>query len=366
MEFKKTPWVFKDNSLDLLRLIAACQVMVLHSFEFTMKEVTGSPFFEVLRLFPGVPIFFFISGYLITRSYERSASIRHYWINRGLRIYPALAVCVFVNIFMVWSTGYFEEVDASLNDLYLLFLGKATVLQFYNPEFMRGFGDGVLNGSLWTICVELQFYFLVPFLYKVMKLRNREFNTVIIGLILLGMIANRLLYLWLDSYSEYVLWKLYRVSFLPWAYMFLFGMFVQRNFGLFAQYMRRVPLVPLVLGYVSFMLLVSDAGQHFGNSIPPYVFFILALVAFRFSYALTNFTKNTLKGQDLSYGIYIWHMPVINQVLYLNETITFWNIPQIIIGTLLAATISWFFVERFALSFKTSSMLGDLKKGVSR
>lgn len=37
-------------------------------------------------------------------------------------------------------------------------------VQFYNPDWLRGFGTGVLNGSLWSIPVELQYYVLLPFL----------------------------------------------------------------------------------------------------------------------------------------------------------------------------------------------------------
>ena len=42
-----------------------------------------------------------------------------------------------------------------------------------HPDFLRGYGVGVLNGSLWTIPVELQFYALVPLIYWSLSLRAR-------------------------------------------------------------------------------------------------------------------------------------------------------------------------------------------------
>ena len=71
-------WEFKENSLDAIRLLAATQVAVLHTCEFMFVERTGGVFFELLRLFPGVPIFFSVSGYLISKSYESTPNIAEY------------------------------------------------------------------------------------------------------------------------------------------------------------------------------------------------------------------------------------------------------------------------------------------------
>lgn len=44
-----------------------------------------------------------------------------------------------------------------------------SVVQFYNPDLLRGYGVGVLNGSVWTIPVELQYYAVLPLLYLAVK-----------------------------------------------------------------------------------------------------------------------------------------------------------------------------------------------------
>lgn len=354
-------WTFRENSLDLLRLIAATQVAVLHSFEFTMHEVTGHWAFELLRLFPGVPIFFFISGYLITKSFERSPSLLDYLRNRGLRIFPALILCVFVNLLMVGWTGYFEEVNASFADIAILFVAKTTILQFYNPDFMRAFGDGVLNGSLWTICVELQFYLVVPILYRLFSLKEKSQIGLLLGLLAIFMIFNRLLYLSSDEYSDFILWKLFRVSFIPWIYMFLFGMFVQRNFDFFANLISRVNLFLLAFAYITFAYSLSKLGLEFGNGIPPYVYFPLAILVFRFAYYKPEFTHQTLKGNDISYGIYIWHMPLVNQLLFISEKISVLDVVAVIVLSICLALISWVLLEKNMLKLKHFSLQAGTK-----
>jgi len=55
---------------------------------------------------------------------------------------------------------------------------------------------------------------------------------------------------------------------------------------------------------------------------------------------------------DFSYGIYIWHMPVINLLLVLNID----NPTLAALLTLLVAANSWFLVEKPALRLKRWTM----------
>lgn len=50
----------------------------------------GGRFLAFIDLFPGVPIFFFISGFLISKSFEENSVLKEYALNRILRIYPGL------------------------------------------------------------------------------------------------------------------------------------------------------------------------------------------------------------------------------------------------------------------------------------
>src|SRR4030088_1254426 len=84
---------WRVNNFDLLRLLAALQVAVVHSLGFLKPGYLASLLGGGLCRFPGVPIFFVISGILISKSYEQSDSLRVYLRNRCLRIFPGLWVC---------------------------------------------------------------------------------------------------------------------------------------------------------------------------------------------------------------------------------------------------------------------------------
>jgi len=242
--------IFRTNNFNIIRLIAALQVAIHHTTKYLEIDKTDSLFFDLLKLFPGVPIFFFISGFLISKSYESNSSLKEYAQNRILRIYPALLICTFVAIVSVYLTGYLSDKSFSIIRLMIWLVGQVSIVQFYNPDFMREFGTGVLNGSLWTISVELQFYIMVPILYWLFGLaRPEKSNQKILLLILFFMSFHIAHYSLIEDYDDNFLFKLWGVSFLPWIYMFLVGVFFQKNFAFFHRLLsgKILYLIPLYI-----------------------------------------------------------------------------------------------------------------------
>jgi len=139
--------------------------------------------------------------------------------------------------------------------------------------------------------------------------------------------------------------------------MFLFGVLVQKNFSFFALKLQGIKTSMLLLAYIFVMYLVSQSGTHFDNSISPLIFFPLAIVILRAAYSFTAPSKLLLRGNDISYGVYIWHMPFVNQLTYLtsaNETIP--QVIFVIFCTLIAALASWFLLEKQMLKLKVFSL----------
>lgn len=351
------------NNFDLIRLLAATEVALLHVLSYLTPAVYGArhgiwaAVITLLNFFPGVPVFFFISGFLISRSYERTISTRVYAANRCLRIYPALHVCVLINLIIVWATGYFTLVGAHFGGIALLYAAKTTFVQFYNPQFMRHFGDGVLNGSLWTICVELQFYVLIPVIYKMFSTRGtRRFDLALLGLIILSIAVNRALYANQAAFGHSDYWKLVRVSFFPWLYMFLTGVMIQRHFLRIAHLVAKSPLWALGALYVGYAALMRYWGFSFHNDISPLLFFPLSAVALKAAFTAPTLAGKLLKGNDFSYGIYIYHVPIMDTLLYLGFAGSFLDSAVTWLLTACFAAASWYLVERPSLSRKIQSI----------
>ena len=344
---------FKLNNFDLLRLIAAFQVATFHAFHIMdVKAGWLGAFYYITSIIPGVPIFFFISGFLISKSYENNSSLHEYLQNRVLRLYPGLIICVSLSFLLIYVSGYFSSVSVPMYEWIILFVAKTTFIQFYNTDFMRSYGDGVLNGSLWTITVELQFYLLVPLIYRYFNLMARRRITLkLVLLITVFLLFNRLFTYIPGEYHSHNLYKLYGVSFLPWFYMFLLGVFFQKHFEFFFKILKNklIFIAPL---YVIVAVLSKNHSINLGNNINPLLYLMLVIMVFSFAYSYVNLARTLLKGNDISYGIYIYHMPIVNFLIYTGVSGDVHQSFLALLLTIFAASVSWFVIEKPSLMLK--------------
>ena len=254
-------------------------------------------------------------------------------------------------------TGYFGSVALPARGFLAWIFAQTTAFQFYNPEFMRGYGTGVLNGSLWTIPVELQFYLLTPVIawilirwwrWAVVLLVTALVAANVLGTIALGTVGDA-------GPSGALLLKLYGVSFLPWLYMFVTGALFARDERV-RSWALRIPLWSWVLAYASVCGISVLMGQGLGNRLSPLVFALLALLVFRFAYWHPDLSRRLLGRNDISYGIYIYHMPVINFLIVVGLVGSGFAVLIVVAVTTSLAISSWRFVERPALRLKATSI----------
>ncbi len=335
----------QKNNFNLIRLISAFQVLVVHTFNSFNFEFG---FLNVLKIIPGVPIFFFISGYLIYQSYERNNDIGKFFINRCARIFPALWLANIITLLIIYLSKYLESVNYSSIALLSWFIGQSTFIQFYNPDFLRGFGVGSVNGSLWTITLELQFYILTPILFIIYTRFNRLFFAIV-GLSVIAAIYRVYWYDW-----DNILFKLFVVSFISWLYMFMFGAFVAASVKL-RFIINKCNFFFIFLVFVISMNYVGgDYFENAQNNINPLSFLLLSILVYKLAYFKIPYNLNWVHKNDISYGIYLYHMPVINLCLYLgifDGRSPLATTISVVLGSALLALFSWYAVESRVLTF---------------
>lgn len=336
------------NNFDLIRLLAATQVALYHGRAHLKVDAEWLDFLG-LSYFPGVPIFFFISGYLIYRSYAnikgKDQRLKTFFTNRALRIFPALYLCFFFSLLSVYAAGYFDTVTVSVKQFAVWVFTALTFFQFYPPEFLRGYGVGTLNGSLWTIAVELQFYIVTPLIFVLFN-RGRKW---VVGLTAL-FVAINLFQTFLFNGTALIN-KLFAVTFLPWIYMFLAGAYVSTNNALQKKILSVHPAVFLG-AYVASYFLANHFHLGAGNDINFVSYTFLGCLIFRLAYTKPELSSKILRGNDISYGVYIYHMPIINFLIVHSIKGTLRDLLLAMVLTYTFAFTSWVLVEKRALNLK--------------
>src|SRR4051794_29915781 len=175
------------NNFDLLRLFAAGCVLFTHSFALTD---TGEPAWSRTTLDGGslgVLIFFAISGFLVARSWSYDPRLLSFCAKRALRLLPALVVCLLLTALVLGplvttlSTSSYLENPATKRFV----LDNATLQTRYTLPGV--FGDvpnphpTIVNGSLWTLPLEVKSYFLIAALGCLGALVARRRSWLLVG-----------------------------------------------------------------------------------------------------------------------------------------------------------------------------------------
>lgn len=336
----------RQNNFDLIRLFAALQVLLVHAgHHLGLDSAPWRALASALDCFPGVPIFFFVSGYLISASWVHDPSLSRYAVRRFFRIYPALWVCLGVTMVLLVARG---ALDGAPVEIAVWALAQLSIVQFYNPQFLRDFGVGVVNGSLWTIPVELTFYVVLPVAFLAVGRIAKGSGSRSVGWLLLG------LGLVLSAFTDWLVAsrpqaptaRLLMVSLPPFLYMFAFGV------AAFAHRERLLPMavrvgwwaVPLyaVIAYAS-----AEGGiGRLGMRPDAGLFALLGLAILGAAHSRPRLSERFLRGNDISYGTYIYHMLVVNMLVSVGWPGSPATVLVVAVVTLLLAWASWRLVER--------------------
>jgi peptidoglycan/LPS O-acetylase OafA/YrhL len=325
----------KRNNMDLLRLLFACTVMVYHGIVLSQWRSPPLSLFADLAAV-GVDGFFVISGYLIFQSYEKSQSLKDYVQKRIRRIYPAYATVIAAIILIGAIVTELPLSDYIGTRLAHYALANLAFLNFLVPALPGVFLHNPVtaaDGSLWTIKVEVMFYVSVPIIVWACK---RAPRSVLFCLI-------------------YVLSALYR--------LFFSHLFVTTGHEIYDTLAKQLP------GQMTFFI-SGAALYYYRHAVKKYSQLVIpaavVLVALDFwgwplqpifpaalsivviAVAFGPYMGNAGYFGDISYGVYIWHFPIIQTFVASG---LFASQPRAAFATSLGITLalaflSWHLVEK--------------------
>src|SRR6516162_5061763 len=341
----------RQNNFDALRLFAASSVIFSHSFlvaEGTQNGewlilLTGN---QCILGLTGVFIFFAISGFLVTQSFEQTPNLLHFFAKRALRIFPGLFVATLVSAFVLGPLVTNLPVGAYLSEPepYWYVFGNTlldqTVHELPGVQFVDNPLGLEINGSLWTLRLEFTMYLMILGLGVLQLLSVR----VAVALLAFGIAC---------LHFE----MLYPLEKWGWFFQLLSGWGSLVGFfaaGMLLYKLRHTRIFDGRVALLAFAGLVASV---------PLRQFIVLFPVFGCYLALWLALTPRLpvipaaRFGDLSYGIYIYGWPAEAAVIWLfGGRAAWWQV--FLLALPAAATLaflSWHLVERRALRLKPGS-----------
>jgi peptidoglycan/LPS O-acetylase OafA/YrhL len=329
---------------DALRLVLSVWIFTLHSMFVCIglpaaAEFAANPIHRIF-ITPILPMFFGVSGYLVTGSAIRTKNVSTFLLFRVFRIAPALIVEVTLSAIVLgpWLTEttlieYFSDPT-----FFRYFLNIVGSVHFYLPGlFTHNPVPGIVNNNLWTLRPEFFCYIFITIMIVSKVIFSRRYFAVV-GLSIFCLTVAYMLLKRSQFYSELAVadWKILILAFilgcaaLHWNDRIVIS---TRN-AVIAAFGASVTLV-----------------------YPPFISLGLLGLTYLVVYIGTRklYLPSFLRSGDYSYGVYLFGFPLQQTLVYFLPLE--YRHEAIVLGlglplTLAFAMFSWHFVEKPILKLK--------------
>ncbi|MEB4210608.1 acyltransferase [Mycobacterium sp. 94-17] len=332
----------RNNALNAFRLAFAASVILYHSFPLTGRQLSPAPVRHLLSSV-GVDGFFAISGFLITASWLNNPQLREFFVARALRILPGLWVCLIVTAFVLAPISVAiqggQAADLLMSRAPFGYVLKNSAVVWLQPD-VGGTPRGVpraggWDGPLYTLIWEVMCYVAVAGLGVIGLAGRRWISPVLLALALVAAV------LLPPITDEAALWTVPGLA-ARFALMFAAG----------ALLYHFKDVIPARWSFVT----VSVAVLLAASLLPDYR--VVAAVPLAYAVIVSGAlvrNKRLRLRTDLSYGTYIYGCPTqqlmaVCGLVNLNPLVFF---VLSTMATLPQAALSWFIVEKRALSLKS-------------
>ncbi|WP_151636456.1 acyltransferase family protein [Noviherbaspirillum aerium] len=322
----------RKNNFDFLRIAAA--LLVLFSHQYALSGLPEPAIFGMSAGTFAVLVFFSISGFLVSQSWRQDANPLRFLAKRFLRIWPGLAAATLLTAFVLGpavssldAQAYFSH--PALTD-FLRNLKITTVRYFLPGVFEDNIYPKAVNGSLWTIPLEVRCYFAL----------------LVAGC--LGLMRKPVLVV-LATFALGIHYFAFNPD--PNRYQVHFGLYFFAGvcLDLFRRHWEGKSFLLLAIP-AAIALALHAAGL-------PQLALVLVVpcAAILIGCQSTPGLKDAGKYGDISYGIYIYAFPVQQTVLWALDKDTAFasGLALAVLMTVFCALLSWHLVESPALRLKS-------------
>ena len=317
---------FKE--MELLRGIAILSVIVLHATKsFFLTEINS-----ILVLFSitcaivlfGVPLFIFISGFLLSKKYNNNYAIIDFYKKRFKIIIPPFLIfsCIYLIIFYILAKPF----EFMPENLYVLIVRIITATSYYH---------------LWYFGLIIQFYLIFPVVDKIVnKYENNLFTLLVISILiqLIWTLGRIYLFSFIDNFKNlgiiYILINVpLQYSFLSHIAYFMLGLYISKNYERITKtfqsnrtYFYIIPFLILLIILQSYFWIFGTLRYGAFYNIPitfhsimnltgMFLYITMAIFFLKISLDLIN-QKNIIewiltKFGQYSFGIYLIHAGII-------------------------------------------------------
>ncbi|GAA0305828.1 peptidoglycan/LPS O-acetylase OafA/YrhL [Gracilibacillus halotolerans] len=303
--------------LEGIRAVASLLVVVYHIW---LNSVSG-----------GVDVFFIVSGYLITTSLlnriQRDGKINFFEYLLGIlrRLLPhAYTVIIFIvimSMIILPKTQWLQTVKHAFSSIFY----------FQNWQLANQSIDYLAQNSgaspfqhFWAMSLQFQFYILWPTVLFIViiiskKLLNLPIRKTFLVTLLLLFVSSFVYSIYITAVNQ------------PWAYFNTFARIWEFSLGailaLLLPYISLSRNIRIIIGWIGLgiivltglVLPVSTMFPGYVALLPTFGVIMVILSAEKYeSFGVANFlsSKTLMFIGSISYGIYLWHWPLL--IFYLN------------------------------------------------
>jgi len=346
----------RANNINTFRFLGALFVLIGHTYalcygpgggeDLVSEWLKGVTAYQAKLPGIGVAMFFVLSGYLVTRSYDNRHNLLVYVEARALRIFPALWFALLLTVLVLGPLVTSLEVEdyfgarQTWNYLWVNARLYPDVVYRLPGVFMDNPRPGGVNGSLWTLPVEVRMYVIVALLGIAGVLRRRwVFNLVALAMIGYYLLAPDHFYLLYKSNHERL------------GLYFLLG-------AVFYINRERVTYHWVGVAVLSLLMVVNFKNQFYNLIYATWFTYGVLYLSFHEKLQLPDLGKYG----DFSYGLYLYAFPMAQLgIMLFGPDNPGFIVAMTFCASLALAYLSWHLVEKRALTLK-----GRLMGGFSR